>query len=81
MYYGWYTIRDTIRTIRGQISEGDALIVFTVIDDQFKMIIEDIDGIDKGFNDMAAEGRVGTVSFGEAAKEKQNPVTVHELGL
>lgn len=81
MCYNQYTRRDTIRTIRGQISEGDALIVFTVIDDQFKMIIEDIDGIDKGFNDMAAEGRFGSVSFGEAAKEKQNTVTVHELGL
>ena len=79
MYYCWYTIVDTIRTLRRQISEGNELISFTVIDHQPEMIIIHINRIDKGFNNVAAEERVGSVTFCEAVQEEKNAVTIHEL--
>ena len=81
MYYCWYTIVVTIRTFRGKIREGDALISFAVIDHQLQVIIIDIDGIDEGFDDVAAEGRIIPVAFSEAMEEEENAVTIHQLGL
>ena len=81
MYYGWYTIVVIIRTFGWQICEGNALVSFTVIDHKFQVIIIDIDGIDKGFDNVAAEGRIIPVAFCEAVKEKQDTVTIHKLGL
>ena len=63
------------------IREGDALVSFAVIDNQAEVIIIDIDGIDEGFDDVAAEGRIIPVSFCETVKEKQNAVTIHQLSL
>ena len=45
------------------------------------MIIIHINGIDKGFDDMAAEERIVPVAFCKPVKEEQNAVTVEELGL
>ena len=81
MYYCWYTIVVIIRTFRGQISEGNALVSFTVIDHQAEVIIIDIDGIDEGFDDVAAEGRIIPVAFCEAMEEEENTITIHQLGL
>ena len=79
MYHCCYTIVDTIRTLRRQISEGNELISFTVIDHQPEMIIIHIDRIDKGFNNVPAEGWIIPVTFCEAVQEEQNAVTIHEL--
>ena len=45
------------------------------------MVIIDIDGIDKGFDDMTAEERIRPVSGCELMQEEQDPVLVYELRL
>ena len=79
MYYCWYTIVDTIRTLRRKISEGNELISFTVIDHQPEMIIIHINRIDKGFNNVPAEGWIIPVTFGETVQKEKHTVTIHEL--
>lgn len=57
MCYEQYTIRNIIRT-RGVIREGfkrEALIPFHVIHDQLQVIIENVYGIDEGFDHVPAE--------------------------
>ena len=81
MYYCWYTIVVIIRTFRGQIREGNALVSFTVIDHQAEVIIIDIDGIDESFDDVPAEGRIIPVAFSEAMEEEKDTITIHQLGL
>ena len=80
MYYGWYTKVVIIRTF-GEGFEWVALIAFTVIDHQFEMIIEDVDGIDKSFDDVPAEQRIFPVAFGELLQEENHPITIHQLRL
>ena len=81
MYYCWYTIVVIIRTFRRKIREGDALVSFAVIDHQAEVIIIDIDRIDEGFDDVAAEGRIIPVAFSEAMEEEEDTVTIHQLSL
>jgi hypothetical protein len=45
------------------------------------MIVENIDGVDKGINDMPAEEGIVPVAFGELAEEEENAIMVHQLGL
>ena len=80
MCYGWYTIFDTIRTRREGIKRN-ALIAFHVICDDLQMIIIKIYGIDKGFDNMPAEGRIRPVSLGELMEEEDNTVFIKKLGL
>ena len=48
MCYEQYTRVEFIRTFRGQGFKGNAGVSFQVVDDDFQMIVEDINGIDKG---------------------------------
>ena len=80
MYHGWYTRRVVIRTFWYGF-QRETLVAFTVIDNEFQVIIKDIDGIDKGFYHMPAEERICAVAFCELLQEKDNAVTVHQLGL
>ena len=64
MYYGWYTRRVVIRTFWYGF-QRETLVAFTVIDNEFQVIIKDIDGIDKGFYYMPAEERICAVAFCE----------------
>ena len=84
MCYCWYTRCKDIRTRRAGIGKGferEALVAFAVIDDKVEMIIEDVNGVDKSFDDAAAKQGVVPVSFGEPAEEKQDAVTGQKLGL
>ena len=80
MYNGWYTKVVIIRTF-GKGFEGVSLVAFTVIYHEFQVIIEDIDSVDEGFDDVQTEQRVFTVASGELLQEEDHAVTVHELGL
>jgi len=80
MCYGWYTIFDTIRT-RRKGRKRDALIAFHVIGDDLEVIIIKVHGIDEGFDDMAAEGCIRSVSLGELMEEEDNTVFIEKLGL
>ena len=80
MCYGWYTIFDTIRT-RREGRQRNALIAFHVIGDDLQVIIIKVYGIDKGFDDMTAEGWIRSVSLGELMEEEDNPVFIKKLGL
>lgn len=81
MCYYWYTRRVIIRTIRGKISKGNTLIAFAVIGDDFQMIIKDIDGINKCFDNVTAEARISAVALCELMQEEKNAVPVDQLGL
>ena len=80
MCYGWYTIVVIIRT-RWEGFQRDALVAFAVIGNDFQMIVIDIDSIDKGFDNMPAEGRIRSVAFCELMKEKYHTVFIKQLGL
>ena len=80
MYNGWYTKIVIIRTF-GEGFKGVSLVAFTVIYHQFQVIIENVDGIDEGFDDMPAEERITAVTFGKLLQEEDHPVAVHQLGL
>ena len=86
MKYQWYTVGKFIRTyiimwnVR-EFCQRKALVPFTVIDDDIKVIVKDIDGIDKGVDHVPAEERIGTIAFCEPVQEEQNAVTVEKLGL
>lgn len=75
MCYNWYTCRDVIRT-RREIRKGEALVPFQVVDDDFQMIIINVDGIDEGLDDVPAEERIFPVTFVEPAEEEENTVPV-----
>ena len=81
MCYYWYTRRVIIRTIRGEISEGNPLIAFAVIGDDFQMIIKDVDTVYKGIDHMTAEARISAVALCELMQEEENAVPVDQLGL
>ena len=57
------------------------MIAFTVIDDDFEMIIKNENGIDEGFYHMPAEVGIIAVTFGELLEEEDHAVTIHQLGL
>lgn len=80
MCYNWYTRRNVIRT-RREIRKGEALVPFQVIDDDFQVIIINVDGIDEGLDDVPAEERILPVTFVEPAEEEENTVQVDQLGL
>ena len=80
MYYGWYTTFIFIRTF-GEGFQRIALIAFHVIDNKFQMIVEQINDVNKGFDDMPAEKRIPAVALGELTEEEDHPVAVHKLGL
>ena len=80
MCYNQYTIFVIIRTIR-EIRRAEGLIAFTVIDDDFEMIIKNENGIDEGFYHMPAEVGIIAVTFGELHEEEDHAVTIHQLGL
>ena len=80
MYNGWYTKVVIIRTF-GKGFKGISLVAFAVVYHQLQMIIEDVDGVDEGFDDMTAEERIFPVAFGELLEEEDHPVAVHQLGL
>ena len=80
MCYGWYTIFDTIRTRREGLKRY-ALIAFHVVGDDLKVIIIKVNSIDKGFDNMPAEGWIRSVSLGELMKEENDAILIKELGL
>ena len=57
------------------------MVSFTIIDDDVQMIIKDINGIHKGFDNMATEQGIVPVAFCKPVKEEQNTITVQKLGL
>ena len=81
----WWSISDTIRTLRRrvgrQVRQGDALVSFAVIQNKFIVIIENIHGIDKCINDISAVYRVSPVAVCETVEEEQDPIRVEQLGL
>ena len=80
MYHGWYTRGNVIRTFRDGFKR-ETLVAFTVIDNELQVIIKDIDGIDKGFYYMTAKKGICAVALGELLQEKDDAVTVDQLGL
>ena len=83
MCYEQYTISNVNRTwgIIWEIIQRDALVPFAVIDNQLQVIIINIHGIDERIDDVPAEERIVPISFCEPVEEKQNTVTVQQLGL
>ena len=86
MCYHWYTRGNNIRTIGAgikirQIGQREALVSFTVVGDDVKMIIEDIDSIDKCFDDMAAQKWITAVAFCKSVQEEDHTVMIKQLGL
>ena len=89
MYHGWYTGRNTIRTrgtgirirIRGEGFQGKTLVPFAIIGDDVQMIIENIDSIDKGFDNMAPEKGIVSVAFCKPVEEKKHAIMIQQLGL
>ena len=57
------------------------MVSFTVVCDDIQVIIENIDGIDKRFDDVGAEKGIRAVAFCETMKEKNDAVTVKQLRL
>ena len=81
MYDGWYTRRVIIRTFIREIFEREAFVVLAVVCYDVQVIVEDVDRIDEGFDDVAAEKRIVPVAGGEAVQKEQHPIAVHQLGL
>ena len=61
--------------------QGETLIPFAIIGDDVQVIIENIDGIDKCFDNMAAEQGIVPVAFCKPVEEKQNAVMIQKLSL
>ena len=79
MCYEQYTRRNIIRT--GEIRERITLIAFAVIGHEIQVIIKNIYGIHKRFNDVQAEERIVPVAFCKPVEKKQNTVPVQQLSL
>ena len=81
MYHGWYASINIIRTFRGQGLKRNALISFDIIGNKFQIVVKNINGVEKSFNDMTAEERIRSVTLRKPAEEKKNAFPVNELGL
>ena len=57
------------------------MVSFDIIGDNVQMIIENIDGIDKCFDNMAPEKGIVPVAFCKPAEEENHAIMIQQLGL
>ena len=70
-----------IRTLRGQVRQRDFAVPLHVIDHDLQVIFINIHGVNERVNNRPAEKRIIPVAGGEAVKEEEDAVAVHELAL
>ena len=83
----WYTGGNNIRTrgagirVGGEVGEGETFVTLAIVDDDLQMVVVDVDGIDEGFDHVAAEEGIVPVAFREAVEEEDHAVVIQQLRL